>query len=359
MATTAFDPQAYKQTTRQQWQDAAEAWHRWGPLLEEWLGEATEAMLDLAGVQPGDRVLDVAAGAGGQTLAAARRVGPERRRARDRHLAEHPRVRRRRGEACRGSRTSRCTSPTGRRSTSPPASFDVAISRRRAHLLPRPRRRRSPSILRGAAPRRPHRGNRRTRRRSATASSRCRSGSSAAAPSCRRPRPACPARSASAQPGVLRVGARGGRVRRRRRPGRRRARAARVRGGVRALRAGVVRCAPPDARRAAGGRAAGRLGRGRAGARAVRGAGRLRRAVRAARRRGHEGVKICGNGYSRGMTDKRLTNSELHLIRLDEEESQRADEPGILELFDDVEARARRGRSTEARPRRVAVRPSR
>jgi SAM-dependent methyltransferase len=77
MATTAFDPQAYKQTTRQQWQDAAEAWHRWGPLLEEWLGEATEAMLDLAAVQPGDRVLDVAAGAGGQTLAAARRVGQD------------------------------------------------------------------------------------------------------------------------------------------------------------------------------------------------------------------------------------------------------------------------------------------
>jgi SAM-dependent methyltransferase len=74
-ATTTFDAQVYKETTRQQWQDAAEAWHRWGPALEEWLGEATETMLDLAAVRPGDRVLDVAAGAGGQTLAAARRVG--------------------------------------------------------------------------------------------------------------------------------------------------------------------------------------------------------------------------------------------------------------------------------------------
>jgi ubiquinone/menaquinone biosynthesis C-methylase UbiE len=73
---TAFDPAEYKQSTREQWQDAAEAWHRWGPTLEEWLGEATELMLDLAGVQEGARVLDVAAGAGGQTLAAARRVGP-------------------------------------------------------------------------------------------------------------------------------------------------------------------------------------------------------------------------------------------------------------------------------------------
>jgi SAM-dependent methyltransferase len=74
--TATFDPVAYKETTRQQWQRAAEAWHRWGPTLDEWLGPATERMLDLADVRPGSRVLDVAAGAGGQTLAAARRVGP-------------------------------------------------------------------------------------------------------------------------------------------------------------------------------------------------------------------------------------------------------------------------------------------
>lgn len=71
-----FDPAAYKDTTREQWQNAAEAWHRWGPTLETWLREATEAMLDLAGIKEGARVLDVAAGAGGQTLAAARRVEP-------------------------------------------------------------------------------------------------------------------------------------------------------------------------------------------------------------------------------------------------------------------------------------------
>jgi SAM-dependent methyltransferase len=73
----AFDPAAYKATTREQWQQAAEPWHRWGPTLETWLGEATEAMLDLAGVRAGARVLDIAAGAGGQTLSAARRVGPD------------------------------------------------------------------------------------------------------------------------------------------------------------------------------------------------------------------------------------------------------------------------------------------
>jgi SAM-dependent methyltransferase len=75
MTTTAFNPVAYKETTRQQWQEAAASWHRWGSALEEWLSEATELMLDLGRVAQGSRVLDVAAGAGGQTVAAARRVG--------------------------------------------------------------------------------------------------------------------------------------------------------------------------------------------------------------------------------------------------------------------------------------------
>jgi ubiquinone/menaquinone biosynthesis C-methylase UbiE len=74
-STSSFDAASYKDATRKQWQEAAEAWHRWGPAIEDWLGAATEAMLDLARIGPGDRVLDVAAGAGGQTLAAARRVG--------------------------------------------------------------------------------------------------------------------------------------------------------------------------------------------------------------------------------------------------------------------------------------------
>ena len=72
-----FDATAYKATTRQQWEDAAEAWHRWGPTLEGWLGAATEMMLDAAGVTSGSRVLDVAGGAGGQAMAAARRTGAD------------------------------------------------------------------------------------------------------------------------------------------------------------------------------------------------------------------------------------------------------------------------------------------
>src|SRR5258705_2045906 len=80
----AFDADKFKQTTRMQWEGAAEAWDRWGPLLGRWLGPATEAMLDMAAVGAGCRVLDVAAGGrrpaqfGGPGAARARAV-PARR----------------------------------------------------------------------------------------------------------------------------------------------------------------------------------------------------------------------------------------------------------------------------------------
>lgn len=71
-----FDPIQFKTTTRAQWEAAADAWHGWGPAIESWLGAATTTMLEDAGVTAGSRVLDVAAGAGGQTLVAARLAGP-------------------------------------------------------------------------------------------------------------------------------------------------------------------------------------------------------------------------------------------------------------------------------------------
>jgi ubiquinone/menaquinone biosynthesis C-methylase UbiE len=75
-ALPPFDPVRYKATTREQWQGAAEAWDRWTPTLQSWLGPPTELMLDLARIGPGHRVLDVAAGAGEPAMTAAKRVGP-------------------------------------------------------------------------------------------------------------------------------------------------------------------------------------------------------------------------------------------------------------------------------------------
>jgi ubiquinone/menaquinone biosynthesis C-methylase UbiE len=56
--------------------ESADWWSAGQVARQKIYGAATEMMLDLAGVQPGSRVLDVAAGTGDQTLMAARRVGP-------------------------------------------------------------------------------------------------------------------------------------------------------------------------------------------------------------------------------------------------------------------------------------------
>ncbi len=62
---------------RSKWDDErAEGWSRKQAQRGEIYGPATEKMLDLADLRTGNRVLDVAAGTGDQTLMAARRVGP-------------------------------------------------------------------------------------------------------------------------------------------------------------------------------------------------------------------------------------------------------------------------------------------
>lgn len=74
---TTFDAANYKNTQREQWNRDGAAWHRWNADLERWYGEVTLQMLDQARLRPGQRVLDVAAGAGEPAVGAAERVGPE------------------------------------------------------------------------------------------------------------------------------------------------------------------------------------------------------------------------------------------------------------------------------------------
>ena len=62
---------------RQQWEGAAPGWAQWETTIATWMEPATEAMLAMAGVDAGARVLDLACGAGSQTLRAARRVGAQ------------------------------------------------------------------------------------------------------------------------------------------------------------------------------------------------------------------------------------------------------------------------------------------
>jgi SAM-dependent methyltransferase len=57
------------------WDKAAAGWNGHAVAIHEWLSDATAAMLAAARIKPGARVLDIAAGAGDQTLEIARRVG--------------------------------------------------------------------------------------------------------------------------------------------------------------------------------------------------------------------------------------------------------------------------------------------
>jgi SAM-dependent methyltransferase len=70
------DAAKYKDAQRAQWNKDGAAWRRWNPTLDRWYGEVTRQMLDLARIGPGQRVLDIAAGAGEPAVSAAERVGP-------------------------------------------------------------------------------------------------------------------------------------------------------------------------------------------------------------------------------------------------------------------------------------------
>ena len=64
---------------RRTWESAAPGWAKWEAVFAQGLADATDTMLDMAGVDAGMHVLDLACGAGNQTLRAAGRVGPQGR----------------------------------------------------------------------------------------------------------------------------------------------------------------------------------------------------------------------------------------------------------------------------------------
>jgi enediyne biosynthesis protein CalE5 len=77
MEAKALDPVEFRGTQRQQWNTAATGWKKWSELIDEGAGHVSERMIELAGVAPGGRVLDVAAGYGEPSLTAARVAGPD------------------------------------------------------------------------------------------------------------------------------------------------------------------------------------------------------------------------------------------------------------------------------------------
>ena len=66
---------AYKQTEIEEWDQAASAWHKWIPVINDFVSVATDIMLDQADIKTGSHVLDITAGDGSKSLMAAERVG--------------------------------------------------------------------------------------------------------------------------------------------------------------------------------------------------------------------------------------------------------------------------------------------
>lgn len=71
-----LDPVEFRDGQREQWNSAATGWRRWSELIDASAGAVSERLVELAGVESGSRVLDVAAGYGEPSLTAARTVGP-------------------------------------------------------------------------------------------------------------------------------------------------------------------------------------------------------------------------------------------------------------------------------------------
>jgi enediyne biosynthesis protein CalE5 len=70
-----MDPRQVKAQQRKAWDHSAAGWKKWWPVFEACAQPVSDALLDLAAVQEGHWVLDVATGTGEPALSAARRVG--------------------------------------------------------------------------------------------------------------------------------------------------------------------------------------------------------------------------------------------------------------------------------------------
>ena len=61
---------------RLEWDSVAAGWEKWWPTIENGARSVSDRMVELADIEPGQRVLDIATGIGEPALVAARLVGP-------------------------------------------------------------------------------------------------------------------------------------------------------------------------------------------------------------------------------------------------------------------------------------------
>jgi enediyne biosynthesis protein CalE5 len=77
MEPTQIDAGEFRAGQRRDWGTAAKGWHDWQELIYQTTAPVSKRLVEMAGIKPGDRVLDVAAGAGEPALTAARVAGPD------------------------------------------------------------------------------------------------------------------------------------------------------------------------------------------------------------------------------------------------------------------------------------------
>ncbi|KQY52303.1 class I SAM-dependent methyltransferase [Lysobacter sp. Root494] len=76
MSTPSSGVTRDKEELSQQWDSVAAGWKKWWPTIEDAARCVSRRMIELAEIQPGHRVLDIATGIGEPALLAASRVGP-------------------------------------------------------------------------------------------------------------------------------------------------------------------------------------------------------------------------------------------------------------------------------------------
>ncbi|MBI4296099.1 MAG: methyltransferase domain-containing protein [Chloroflexi bacterium] len=76
MATQSFDPQRFKLQQREEYDSSAAGWKNWWYIFERDAQLVSDRLVELAGVDAGHRVLDLATGTGEPAVTVARRVGP-------------------------------------------------------------------------------------------------------------------------------------------------------------------------------------------------------------------------------------------------------------------------------------------